>query len=122
MRESQVNTYLSIILKVGFEYIFNIGWLGGVDLIPERTDQPVGPILPGKISHIMVQSTEVEKLVEDCATHRMVLIFSPIFVQTSSEDLEGEDREDNSKTGEGDGAKIHGFPVDTPGLACLDGR
>lgn len=62
-------TYLAIIIKVGFENILNILWIGGVNLIPEGPNQPVGLVLGSKISHVIMQPFEVEQLVKDCASN-----------------------------------------------------
>jgi len=57
-------TYLAIILKVCFEYILDIFRVGGVNLVPRGIEEPVGPVLAGKVSHIVVQPVEVEELVK----------------------------------------------------------
>ena len=81
------NIYLSIVLKIGFENILNISWFRSVNLISERVEQPVSPVLGSKISHVMVQPVEVQHLIEDGASNSVVLLFTMPFVQFSEQNL-----------------------------------
>ena len=72
-------------------YILNICWVSRIDLIPKGTEQPVGLILPSKISHIVLQPIEIQKLVEYGATNRMIIL-PMLLLQFPREDKDREKR------------------------------
>lgn len=65
--------YLSIVVKISFEYVLNNKRIGGINLIPKRGNQPVSPVFCGKIRHVVVQPIEVHQLMKNCAANWMIL-------------------------------------------------
>lgn len=64
--------YLGIVGEVGFENVLDVGGVGRVNLAPERSEQSVSLVARSKISHVIVQSAEVQELVHCGAAHRMI--------------------------------------------------
>lgn len=65
-------TYPAVVVKVCFENVLNINRISSINLIPERANQSVSPVFASKISHVMVQPVEVEKLIENGVNNWMV--------------------------------------------------
>ena len=88
MKNEFIITYLAIIVKVGFEYVLNIERVRSVNLIPEEVEKPVSLVLASKISHVMVQSLEVEKLMKHSPSNWWVLLLWLVFVDFFGQELE----------------------------------
>jgi predicted Kef-type K+ transport protein len=75
-----ISLYLAIIFEVCFQYILNICWVCSINLTPKKAEQSVGLVLPSKISHIVLQPMEIQKLVKYGATNSMKLLLLPMLL------------------------------------------
>lgn len=65
--------YLCIVLKIGFENVFNVGRVNRENLPWPWCENSEGLVPVSKLCKVMVQPTEVQELMDGGAHNRMIL-------------------------------------------------